>query len=97
MKAKDLQTPKNSKSLIGKPMLFAVMPVAKLKVKGKARIEYNILTGDYFITGQKNSVKPYILSNLKQAINLMLTINHYNKTDDKKTFKNGSITMLELT
>lgn len=96
MKLSDLKKPKNHKDLIGQPMLFAVMPTAKLKTGGEAKIQYNILTGDFFVTGQNERVTPYVINNISNAIKLAKTINHYNETGDKVPFKTGSINELEL-
>ena len=91
-----LKKPTNHKTLIGRPSLFAVMPIAKLIEGGGATIQYNILTGDWFIEGQMGSPVPYIQQSLKKAICLAKTINHYNKTKERKKFLNGNVKELEL-
>lgn len=95
-----LEKPTNHKSLLGmgKPTLFAVLPIAKIKDSiGTARIEYNILTGDWMVTGQKWSPqKMYSMETLSKAIRLAKSINHYNATDSRVTFKKGVISELEL-
>ena len=96
MKLSELTRPTNYNDLVRNPMLFAVMPKAKLKAGGEARIQYNILTGDYFVTGQKDRVTPYVIGKLELAIKLAKTINHYNETGKQASFKTGSINELEL-
>ena len=96
MKLKDLTTPLNKKELIGKPILFAVMPKARIIRDGKATITYNILTGHFFVEGQKGRITPYVMSTIKNAICLAKTINCYNETSKRVTFKNGNINELEL-
>ena len=73
--------PINHKSLIGKPMLFAITRKFKLP-KGTSYLQYNIMTGDYIIFGQKNSPVPYAIKNIKKAVHLLAIIDHYNETDE---------------
>ena len=96
MKISQLTTPLNAKDLIGKPMLFARMPVARLSSGGEARISQNLMTGNFFVSGQKERVTPYIFSSLSHSICMMKTINHYNKTGEIVKFKEGKISELVL-
>lgn len=96
MTLRDLQKPKNHRELIGKPMLFAVMPTAMLKEGGEARIQYNILNGTYHVSGQKNSPVPYAMPNISQAIKLAKRINHYNETGERILPKTGKVDELVL-
>jgi hypothetical protein len=91
-----LQKPKNHDTLIGKPMLFAVMPTAKLKSGGEAKIQYNIGNGGYLVDGQKGSPIAYACKTLKDAIEMAKTVNHYNATGESKAFKGGKISELVL-
>jgi hypothetical protein len=96
MKLSQLTKPKNHKTLIGRPMLFAVMPKARMKSGGTATIEYNIMTGSWGVDGQKGSPCMYNCSTIKDAIEMAKTINHYNATGEKKGFKGGTISELVL-
>jgi hypothetical protein len=96
MKVSDLTRPQNHKSLNGKPMLFANMAVAQLKVGGRARISYNILTGDWHVEGQKGNPMPYVVGSLKAAICLAKTINYFNENGKGKKFTAGDISELEV-
>lgn len=96
MKLSQLTKPKNHKTLIGRPMLFAVMPTAKLKSGGDAKIQYNIGNGGYMVDGQKNSPMAYACATLKDAIEMAKTVNHYNATGEAKAFKGGTISELVL-
>ena len=95
MRLTDLKTPLNKKTLIGKSMLFARMPIAIL-LNGEATIEYNILNGNYFVSGQKNSLGGYFISSINNAIGVAKTINHYNKTNEVKKFKTNNIKELSI-
>lgn len=53
---------------------------------GDAQASLNAMTGDWIVTGQKGENTPYIMSNAKQAACLALTIDHYNRTGEKKKF-----------
>lgn len=90
-----LKKPLNADAIIGQPMLFARMPVAKLKVGGDARLRYSIMTGDWFVTGQKANNVPYLETTLSSAVGMMKTVNHFNETGEIRKFK-GNISELEL-
>lgn len=91
-----LTKPKNHKTLLGRPMLFAVMPTAQLKSGGTAKIQYSLGTGDWMVDGQKGSPAMYVCNSLKSAIEMAKTINHYNATGERKAFKGGTISELIL-
>jgi hypothetical protein len=71
-------------------MLFARMPEARIP-DGSATITYNIGTGHWFVEGQVDRIVPYVVKTFQKAIMLMKTINHYNKTGERKIFENTKI------
>lgn len=90
-----LKNPTNHKDLIGQPMLFAVMPVARI-VGGEATIQYNLMTSDWFVDGQRDRATPYVMSSFRTAIALAQTINHFNATGEKKVFKGAGEVDMEI-
>ena len=78
--------PLNAKTILGKPMLFAVMSTQYVSPDGDATIEYNIMSGEYLVSGQKGNPMGYYVKSLNKAISLDKTINHYNETNEIKKF-----------
>lgn len=62
------------------------MKEKQLKI-GDATLRQNPLTGDWLVSGQKDDLKrAYVCDSLSDAKAMAKTINHYNKTGEKKAF-----------
>jgi hypothetical protein len=89
MKLSELKKPTNKTYNL---TLLKSCPKARLiKNDFGATIEYNLMAGNFMITGQKNSPVTYPTKNITAAIKLAKTINHYNKTGETKNFEIGDI------
>lgn len=69
----------------GTPMILS--PVKARITLGDAKAELNAMTGTWFVSGQKGEKTPYLCDTVRRATQLLQTIDHYNRTSERKTFK----------
>lgn len=73
------------------PMLL--QPVEREIQVGTAKVQLNAMTGSYFISGQKGETTPYIEAGLGMAVRLALTVDHWNRTGERKKFEVSEYTL----
>ena len=69
----------------GDMMLFGKCPTMCISKDTPARIEYNLMTGDWMTSGQSDGGM-YACDTISGAYQLAQTINHYEATGEQKKF-----------
>ena len=95
----------SSELISGEPVILQLHKATTYRVDpvvdpgGPARIQMNLLTGDYFISGQSTGGHtPYITGTLKEAADMARIINHWERTGKKKkNFKGSRKYLVEMT
>jgi len=80
----------------GDLMLFGKCPTMCISQDTPARIQNNLMTGDWMVWGQDGRKTMYTCDSLGGAFALAQTINHYVKTGEQKSFsESGAKNKLE--
>lgn len=58
--------------------------------------QFNPLTGEYFVYGQKGSNTPYIVENKAEMSKMIQRISHWNQTGEAKNFKKMPVTIKKI-
>lgn len=87
-KDEKLQGKKHEMPNTATPMIL--QPVLRSIRKGDAVAKLNAMTGTWMVFGQKDG-GPYIFESEKSAAKMVLKIDHYNRTGERKNFSNKDV------